>query len=51
MNVLPGDIAMVILSEETGKVDPVQYALLRERLGLTFLCISSTSTGYPAGAA
>ena len=34
MNVLPGDIAMVILSEETGKVDPVQYALLRERLGL-----------------
>ncbi|MFC2031834.1 ABC transporter permease [Chloroflexota bacterium] len=34
MNVLPGDIAMVILSEEQSAVDPQQLALLREQLGL-----------------
>jgi len=34
MNVLPGDIAMVILGEEGGQIDPQQYAVLREQLGL-----------------
>jgi len=34
MYVIPGDIAMVMLGEEGGTIDPVQYALLRERLGL-----------------
>jgi peptide/nickel transport system permease protein len=34
MQVLPGDIAMVILSEETGTVDPVKHQILSEKLGL-----------------
>lgn len=34
MNVLPGDIAMVIISAESGEVDPEYLALLREQLGL-----------------
>lgn len=34
MNVLPGDIAQVILASETGRIDPVEYARLREVLGL-----------------
>jgi len=33
MNVLPGDIAMVILGEEGGQIDPQQYAVLLEQLG------------------
>jgi len=34
MNVVPGDIAMVILSEESGLIDPVELEALRESLGL-----------------
>ncbi len=34
MNVLPGDIVFVILGEESGEIDPEQYAILREELGL-----------------
>jgi len=34
MYVIPGDVAMVMLGEEGGTIDPVQYELLRERLGL-----------------
>lgn len=34
MFVVPGDVAMVMLGEEGGTIDPVQYELLRERLGL-----------------
>ena len=34
MNVLPGDIAMVILGAESGEVDPEQLAILQEQLGL-----------------
>ena len=34
MNVLPGDIAEVIIGEETGVVDPERYDALREELGL-----------------
>ncbi len=34
MKILPGDIAMMILGEETGQGSPEQVALLREQLGL-----------------
>jgi peptide/nickel transport system permease protein len=34
MYVIPGDVAMVMLGEEGGTIDPVQYQLLREKLGL-----------------
>ena len=34
MNILPGDIAEVIIGEETGVVDPERYDALREELGL-----------------
>lgn len=34
MNILPGDIAEVIIGEETGVVDPERYDTLREELGL-----------------
>jgi len=34
MNVMPGDLAMMILGEETGTVDPKEYAALKEQLGL-----------------
>ncbi|MEE9202357.1 MAG: ABC transporter permease, partial [Dehalococcoidia bacterium] len=34
MNILPGDIALMILGEETGQGSPEQIALLREQLGL-----------------
>ena len=34
MNVIPGDIAMLIISAESGEIDPEYLALLREQLGL-----------------
>jgi peptide/nickel transport system permease protein len=34
MNVLPGDIAQVILAMEGGRIDPTELAVLREKLGL-----------------
>ncbi len=34
MNILPGDIALMILGDETGQGDPAALALLREELGL-----------------
>ena len=34
MNVLPGDVAQVIIGEESGIIDPERYAALREELGL-----------------
>jgi peptide/nickel transport system permease protein len=34
MNVLPGDIAQVILAGEGGRIDPTELAVLREKLGL-----------------
>ena len=34
MNILPGDIALMILGDETGHGDPAALALLREELGL-----------------
>ncbi len=34
MNILPGDIALMILGDETGQGDPETLALLREELGL-----------------
>lgn len=34
MKVLPGDIAMLIISAESGAIDPEYLALLREQLGL-----------------
>lgn len=34
MNVVPGDVALVILAEESGNADPVELEALRESLGL-----------------
>ena len=34
MNILPGDVALVIIGEESGIVDPDRYNALREELGL-----------------
>ncbi|MDP6347498.1 MAG: ABC transporter permease [Dehalococcoidia bacterium] len=34
MNILPGDIAMMILGEDTGQASPEQVARIREQLGL-----------------
>ncbi|MFH0941877.1 MAG: ABC transporter permease [Chloroflexota bacterium] len=34
MFVAPGDVAMVMLGEESATIDPVQYKILREKLGL-----------------
>jgi len=34
MRVMPGDIALLILAEEGGTVDPVQYETIREQMGL-----------------
>jgi peptide/nickel transport system permease protein len=34
MYVIPGDIVMVMLGEETESIDPVQYEILKHKLGL-----------------
>jgi peptide/nickel transport system permease protein len=34
MYVIPGDVVMVMLGEESQTIDPVQYEILKERLGL-----------------
>lgn len=34
MNVLPGDMAQIILASESGRIDPKELAILREQLGL-----------------
>jgi len=34
MRVLPGDVVLVILGEESGQIDPVQYEAMRTELGL-----------------
>lgn len=34
MNILPGDMAQIILASETGRIDPKEYAILRAQLGL-----------------
>ena len=34
MYVIPGDVVMVMLGEESESIDPVQYELLKHKLGL-----------------
>jgi len=34
MNILPGDIAQILLASESGRIDPQQYEILRQQLGL-----------------